>query len=133
MIVKTSMSSKTHASDKPPQAQPALPQRLPPRWPIRGTAQKSSQLSHTVDKLLDALHGPRAQQSPFQSLHLLALGLLTPGGAMFLVGYKLPLSFLLARRLRLPYVHHPHRQGITSGIRAFIGGKQLHSSPTDLH
>ncbi len=47
------MSSKTHASDKPTQAQPALPQRLPARWPIAGTSQKSSQLSHAEDELLD--------------------------------------------------------------------------------
>src|SRR2546421_10613289 len=48
-----SISSKTHASDKPTQAQPALPQRLPARWPIAGTSQKSSQLSHAEDELLD--------------------------------------------------------------------------------
>src|SRR5205085_11526211 len=48
------MRSKTHASDKPAQAQPAIPERLPPRWPIRGPSQKASQLRHAVDKLLDA-------------------------------------------------------------------------------
>ena len=53
MMVERSMSSKTHASDKPAQAQPALPQGLPPRRPIGGTSQKASQLSHAEDKLLD--------------------------------------------------------------------------------
>src|SRR5436190_12688081 len=47
------MSGKTHASDKPAQAQPAIPERLPPRWPIQGPSQKASQLRHAVDKLLD--------------------------------------------------------------------------------
>src|SRR5438477_12775191 len=48
------MRSKTHASDEPAPAQPALPERLPPRWPIGGPSQKTSQLRHAVDKLLDS-------------------------------------------------------------------------------
>src|SRR5436305_7939614 len=48
------MRSKTHASDKPAQAQPAIPERLPARGPIRGTSQKASQLRHAEDELLDA-------------------------------------------------------------------------------
>src|SRR5436190_22052758 len=47
------MSGKTHASDKPAQAQPAIPERLPARWPITGPSQKASQLRHAIDKLLD--------------------------------------------------------------------------------
>src|SRR5947209_20440740 len=70
--------------------------------------------------LLGALHRQSAEQDPFQGFYLLALGLLTPVRAMFLAGHKLPLGFLFARRLWLPHAHHPQRQGLTSGIGAFL-------------
>src|SRR5579885_2295891 len=51
--LETSASGKTHASYYPAQAQPPLPERLPAGCSIGGTAQKSSQLRHTENKLLD--------------------------------------------------------------------------------
>src|SRR5437016_14657113 len=51
---------------------------------------------------------------------------------MFLAGHTLPLGFLLARWLRLPHPHHPDLQGITSSVRAFLRGEQVHASPTEL-
>src|SRR2546428_12386262 len=47
------MSGKTPASDKPVQTQPALPKRLPPWWPLAGSAKIASQLRHTQDQLLN--------------------------------------------------------------------------------
>src|SRR5436309_1727622 len=72
-----------------------------------------------------ALSTDRAREPhPFQGLHLLALRLPAPVGAMFLTGHKLPLGFLLARWLRLPHAHHPDLQGITSSVRALLGGSR---------
>src|SRR5437588_2689403 len=83
--------------------------------------------------LFDALHWPRAEQNPFQGFHLLALGFTASLRPMFLAGHILPLAFLLAGRLWLPHPHRPELQRITSGIRAFLGRKQLHACPTELH
>src|SRR6266567_3936328 len=90
-------------------------------------------LVHRLPSLLAALHRQSTQQDPFQSFHLLALGLPTSLRAMFLAGHRLALGLLLAGGLGLPHAHHPELERLPSRIGTVLGGEQVHACPTELH